>query len=173
MAATVQIVRLTGATPTVTDITSINTRANAEDAHSTAGTTNPIQIPAVGSGLTNYSFKVSTQLNAVTSPATAINNVRWYSDGANGFGTGVGCNAKAVSAYSQASGTPGTSGDQMTGGSNAFGYTSASPLAVTGTLANPTTGRFGYVVEYQISVSELASPGPTPTETFTFKYDES
>ena len=33
MAATVIITRLTGSGPTETDITSINTRANAEDAH--------------------------------------------------------------------------------------------------------------------------------------------
>ena len=36
MAATVEIVRKTGAGPTATDITGINTRANAEDAHTTA-----------------------------------------------------------------------------------------------------------------------------------------
>jgi hypothetical protein len=72
MAATVLVRRLTGAGPTATDITSINTRANAEDAHSTAGTTNPIQIPAAG---TNYSYWVVTRLDVTAGTYTTINNL--------------------------------------------------------------------------------------------------
>ncbi len=108
MAATVTIRRLTGAGPTSTDVTSINTRANAEDAHSTAGTTNPIQIPAAG---TNYSYWVVTQLSADTSPSGTINNVKWYTDGANGFGTGVTAKGNTATGYVQATGTPGTTGN--------------------------------------------------------------
>ena len=178
MAATVTIRRLTGAGPTSTDITSINTRANAEDAHSTAGTTNPIQIPAAG---TNYSFWVVTQLSVDVTPAGTINNIKWYTDGANGFGTGVTCKMNTATGYVQATGTTGTTGDQLTTGAyatlagaptDAFAFTSGSPKSVTGTMSNPSTGALGDRVVYQIEVGTTAGPGATPQETFTWKYDE-
>lgn len=180
MPATVTIRRWTGSTgsPTKTDITSINTRANAEDAHSTAGTTNPIQIPSSG---TNYSYWVATRLSADTSPSGTINNIRWYTDGANGFGTGVTCKMNTATSYVQATGTPGETGTQLTTGnystlagapSNAFGFTSASPKTVSGSINNPSTGDFGDFAVYQIEVGTTAGPGATATETFTWKYDE-
>lgn len=178
MAATVIINRLTGAGPTETNITSINTRANAEDAHSTAGTTNPIQIPAAG---TNYSYWVTTRLTASTSPTSVINNIKWYTDGGNGLGTGVGMSVGTATGYVQATGTPGTTGTELTAGNysgftlgnaDAFTYTSAAPLSVTGSISNPTTGAFGDRVVYQIKVGTTASPGATAQETLTFRYDE-
>lgn len=178
MPATVTIRRLTGAGPTSTDITAINTRANAEDAHSTAGTTNPIQIPAAG---TNYSYWVVTQLSADTSPTGTINNIKWYTDGANGLGTGVTCKMNTATGYVQASGTAGTTGIQLTTGNyatlagaptDAFAFTSGSPKSVTGSVSNPTTGAFGDRVVYQIEVGTTAAPGATASETFTWKYDE-
>lgn len=176
--ATVLIRRLTGAGPTATDITSINTRANAEDAHSTAGTTNPIQIPAAG---TNYSYWVVTRLDCTVTPAGTINNIKWYTDGGNGFGTGVTCKVNTASGYVQATGTAGTTGTQLTTGnyatlagapSDAFAFTTGSPLSVTGSITNPSTGQFGDRVVYQIEVGSTASPGATPAETFTWRYDE-
>jgi len=178
MAATVTIRRLTGAGPTSTDITSINTRANAEDAHSTAGTTNPIQIPAAG---TNYSYWVVTQLSADTTPAGTINNIKWYTDGGNGFGTGVTCKMNTATGYVQATGTPGTTGDILNttnystlagATSDSFSFTSGSPKSVTGSITNPSTGAFGDRAVYQIEVGTTAGPGATPQETFTFRYDE-
>lgn len=178
MAATVTIRRWTGAGPTKTDITSINTRANAEDAHSTAGTTNPIQVPAAGS---NYSYWVSTQLSVDVTPSGTINNIKWYTDGANGFGTGVTCIMNTASAYVQASGTAGTTGIELTTGnhaslagapSDAFSFTSGSPKSVTGTMTNPTTGDLGHQVVYQIVVGTTAGPGAVAPETFTFRFDE-
>lgn len=180
MPADVSIRRWTGdvGSPTKTDITSINTRANAEDAHSTAGVANSIAIPAAG---TNYSYWVSTRLSADTTPSGTINNLRWYTDGSNGFGTGVTCKVNTASDYVQATGTPGTSGTQLTTGNhadlagapgNAFDYTEGSPLAVTGSIDNPGTGDFGHLVVYQIEVADTASPGTTPADTFTWKYDE-
>ena len=65
MVATVLIKRLTGAGPSATDITGINTRANAFDTHTVADTANPIQIPTSG---TNYSFWVTTRLDATVAP---------------------------------------------------------------------------------------------------------
>lgn len=178
MPATVQIRRLTGAGPTSTDITSINTRANAEDAHTTAGTSNPIQVPAAG---TNYSYWVVTQLNCTVTPSSIINNLKWYTDGANGLGTGIAMKVNTATGYVQATGTPGTTGTQLTVGnyatlagapSDAFAYTSGSPLSVTGSISNPTTGAFGDRVVYQIEVGTTAGPGATGSETITWKYDE-
>lgn len=176
MAATVQIVRLTGAGPTATDITSINTRANAEDAHTTAGTSNSILVPAAG---TNYSYWVVTRLNVTAITAGTVDNVKWYTDGVNNFGTGVTCKVNTATGYVQATGTAGTSGTQLTTGNyatlagapvDAFTYTSGSPLSVTGTTT--TTGQFGDRVVYQIEVGTTAASGATAQETFTWRYDD-
>jgi hypothetical protein len=179
MVATVLIRRLTGAGPSATDITSINTRANTVDSHTTADTSNPIKVPTSG---TNYSFWVVTRLDSTVTPAGTINNINWYTDGANGFGTGVTCKMDTATGYTQATGTAGVTGLQLTqtnyatladaNPTNAFGFTSGAPKSVTGTISNPTTGQFGDYVVYQIEVGTTAGPGATPQETFTFTYDE-
>jgi len=175
MAATVIINRLTGVGPTATDITSINTRANAEDAHSTAGTANSILVPTSGS---NYSFWVVTRLNVTAITSGTVDNLKWYTDGVNNFGTGVTALANQATAYTQATGTTGTTGlvlnttnyTTVTTPVDPFTFTSASPLSVTGTTT--TTGQFGNYVVYQIVVGTTAASGATAAETFTWKYDD-
>lgn len=178
MAATVLIRRLTGAGPIATDITSINTRANAEDAHTTAGTTNPVQVPTSG---TNYSYWVTTRLDATSSPSGTIDNLRWYSDGSNNFGTGITAKGQEATSYVQATGTAGVTGTQLTTGNHAgltgapvdvFGLTSGSPKSLTGSISNPTTGQFGSRFVYQLEVGTSAGPGASAQETWTWKYDE-
>lgn len=182
MAATVQIVRRTDATgATHSDITSINTRAGTYDEHTTAGTTYPIQIPAAG---TNYSYWVNTQLKCTVTPSGTIDNLRWYTDGANNFGTGVTMKvSKATDGdYVQATGTPGETGTLLNQTNyatlddapvDAFGKTSGSPYALVGSISNPSTGVFGDLVVFQIEVDNTASPGELPVdETCYFKYDE-
>jgi hypothetical protein len=184
MAATVQIVRKTSSGPIVsTDITAINTRANAEDTHTVAGTTNPIRIPAAG---TNYSYWVTTRLNVTVAPAGTIDSLRWFTDGANGFGTGVtakGAKAStgADAGYRIATGTPGTTGTQLLQANHSgldeapadvFGFTSGAPKTLTGTISNPTTGQFGDHWVYQIEVGTTAGPGATAQETWTWRFDE-
>jgi hypothetical protein len=175
MPATVEIRRLHGAGPTSTDITSANTRLNAEDAAST-GTTNPVQIPASG---TKYSYWAVTQLNCTVAPSVSISNLKWYTDSSNGLGTGVGLNVNTATGYVQATGTPGDTGTELTTGNyatlagapaDAFTYTSGSPLSVTGSTSG--TGAFGDRVVMQLTVTTTASPGVTPTETITWRYDE-
>ncbi len=178
MAATVLIRRLTGAGPTATDITGANTRASTSDAP-TPGTADPIPIPGAG---TNYSYTVSTRLDATVTPAGTIDNLRWYTDAANGFGTGVTCTGETSTAYEQAAGTQGTTGELLndtnmtnldeTVGADVFSFTSGAPNTVAGSIANPTTGQFGSLMLYQIAVGTSAGPGTTPTETFTWVYDE-
>lgn len=185
MPATVLIRRKTGASGSITstDITSINTRANAEDTHTTAGTSNPIRVPAAG---TNYSYWVSTRLDVTVTPAGTIDNLRWFTDGSNTFGTGVTCKGAKASTttdagYRQATGTPGTTGTQLTQGNHAgldeapvdvFTLTSGSPKSLVGTISNPTTGQFGDHWVYQIEVGTTAAAGATTQETWTWRYDE-
>lgn len=181
MVATVQILRLTGSGPTENVIndgtTGINTRANAEDTHTTAGTSNPIVVPTSG---TNYSFWVVTRLKATVAPATNLTNIKWYTDGTNSFGTGVTCKMNTATGYVQATGTAGTTGNLLNttnystlagATSDSFTFTSGSPKSVTGSQAS--TGQFGDYIVYQIEVGTTANPGPTSVqETFSVQYDE-
>lgn len=165
----VQVHRLTGeeAEPTTTDITDSNTRLNAEDAHSESGTNNPILIPDDG---TNYSYKASTQLYFDGSGTGTIDNIKWYTDGDNELGTGVGLQVATAGEYSQATGTEGETGDDITG-DDAFNYTSGSPLDVDGSVTDPADELFGDIVELQTTVGDNASAGATTSETMTFRYD--
>jgi len=177
MAATVLIRRLTGAGPTLTDITSINTRANAEDAHTTAGTSNSILVPSAG---TNYSYWVTTRLDVTAITAGTVNNIKWYTDGANNLGTGVTMKMNTASSYVQATGTAGTSGTQLTTGNHAglagaptdaFAFTSGSPKSVSGTTSS-VSSTFADMVVYQIEVGTTAAAGATGSETLTWQYDD-
>lgn len=177
MAATVIINRLTGAGPTLTDITGINTRANAEDAHTTAGTSNSILVPAAG---TNYSYWVCTRLQVTAITGGTVNNIKWYTDGVNSLGTGVTCKGNTATDYVQATGTAGTTGLQLTTGNYAtlsgapvdvFGHTSGSPKSVTGSTSS-TSSTFADLFVYQIEVASTASSGATGSETFTYLYDD-
>jgi hypothetical protein len=184
MAATVTVRRHTGTagSQTKTDITSATTRASASDAPA-PGTADPIPIPGAG---TNYSYWVSTRLSADTTPAGTINNLKWYSDGSNNYGTGVTCVAADASTggndgYIQATGTQGTTGTELTQGNHggldqapfdAFSKTSGSPQALGGSIDNPSTGDFGDFVVLQIEVASTAGPGTLSAETFTYQMDE-
>ena len=173
-----QIRRLTGAEPTATNVTSINTRLNAEDAHSTAGTTNPILKPASG---TNYSYWASFRLYYDGAGTGTINNIRWFTDGTNSFGTGRTMSVGTATAYAQATGTPGETGDVLNdtnystftlGNANAFTYTSASPLAVTGSVTDPSSEEFGHYVVIQKEIDDTASAGAGGAqETISWRVD--
>lgn len=183
MPATVIINRWTGSsgTPLKNDITSINTVASASDTHQTtaAGSSNPIRIPSSG---TNYSYWVVTRLSSgATTPTGTIDNIRWYAQSPNNFGTGVTCKGEQGTAYTQASGTIGTTGIQLTTGNypsltatpvDVFTFNSSVPDSIAGSLVNPGTGDFGNFFIYQIEVGTTASPGTTGQETFTWQYDE-
>lgn len=175
MAAVVDINRLTGAGPTLTAITSINTRANADDAHSTGSTANPVRIPSAAGY--NYSFWVSTQLEVISGLLGTINNLKWFSGG--GIGAGIGIIGEVASAYVQATGTIGETGIELTQGNHAslssapvdiFTFTSGAPKTVPGSTSS--TGAFGDIFTYQFKVDQTASPGTTAQPAFTWSYDE-
>lgn len=181
MAATIKIIRWTGTSgsETKTAIDGTTNRASTSDV-AAPGTANPIPVPT-GAG-TNYSYWVVTRLSATVAPTTAINNVKWYSDGSNSMGTGVSLNVATASAYKQATGTGGTTGDLLnssfytsnlspTTASDAFAKTSGSPLSLTGSIG-AATGDFADFVVYQVAVISTAGPGVTTAETVTFQYDE-
>ena len=183
MVATVIIERLTGAGPTRTDLAGGNTRANAEDVHSTGDTASPIEIPTAG---TNYSFWVNTQLNATVAPDNLIDNIEWFTDGVNSYGTGIGLLVAqaALASYTLAPGTIGVTGTELndtnyTGGTltpatptDAFAEVTGAPLTITGSTT--TTGAFGNIVVWQVTVLSTASPGTKPAtpETITWRFDE-
>jgi len=177
MAATVLIRRLWGAGPTATDITSGNNRASTYD-DTAPGTSWPIPIPGSGS---KFSYWVTTRLDATVTPAGTIDNIRWYTDGTNSYGTGVSYRVAECSYYIQATGTPGDTGTELTQGNHAgcltdavdgFTYTTGSPLAVDGSISNPSTGQFGNMVVAQIEVFAAAGAGEITDETMTYKFDE-
>lgn len=176
MAATVTVRRWWGASgsPTKTDITTATSRACTYD-NAAPGTSWPIPIPTSGA---KYSYWVTTRLSADVTPAGTINNIRWYTDGTPGFGTGVSYVAGEASYYVQATGTPSDTGTQLTQGAHAgliaapydgFGKTSAAPEAVDGSITNPSTGDFGNFMVQQLLVFAAAGPGAVTAETMTFK----
>jgi len=167
MAATVEIRSYHGSSPdSGTNVASGSVRFKQAD-NDTVDSNNPIPIPAAG---TNYSYIKQLRFYAATTPANTINNLKFYTDGANGFGTGVGFNAKTGASYTD----PISLGAaDMTSGTDAFTYSSGSPLSVSGSINNPSTGAFGDYVKLQMTVGTTASQGTTGSETLTFGYDES
>lgn len=178
MAATVIINRWTGASggPSQADITTINTRANAQDAHEPADVDNPVQKPT--SGL-KYSFWVSTRLETTVAPAGTINNIKWFSDASNTFGAGITCKGVTATTYQQATGSDGDTGlvlntsnyTTLTGPPvDVFTHSTGTPKAVSGSTT--TNEDFGDWFIYQLEVSTDAGPGASTQETFTWRFDE-
>lgn len=165
-AATVSVQQVTGSGPTLTSIT--NLRFNTDDTPN-PGTANPLVKPAAG---TNYSYLKTVYLNADTSPSGTINNVKIYSDGAIGW-TGCTLYLNSKGSYTQATGTPGTTGNQNTlATANIQNYTSGAPKQLTGSISNPSTGRISDYVLMVVGVSTSAVAGTLSAETLTFQYDE-
>lgn len=178
MAATIQVRQWNGASgsPTKTQVDSTNTRFHSADVHSASSTSNSILIPDSG---TNYSYWRTLQLNATAISGGTVDNIRYYTDGSNNYGTGVGCNVATANSYVQATGTAGETGTELTTGNHgdldgapadAFTYTSGSPLSVAGSTT--TTGDFGDFIVEQMTVASSASSGTTSQETKTIKYDD-
>lgn len=130
---------------------------------------NPIVIPSTG---TAYSYIKQLRFYAATDPSNSISNLGFYTDGSASFGTGVGMQVKTSAGYTN----PLTQADsQLTGTSDAFGYTSGegTDLDVTGSHTSGAPTAFGDYVVLQMTVASTATQGTTSTDTFTFSYDES
>ncbi len=162
MAATVQILEKNGAGPTTTDKTSGSIRfKNADNA--TVDLNNPMVKPTSG---TDYSFEKWLRFNVSGGSYSQITNIKAYMDGANGLGTGVLLWAKAVTSYA----TP-AEATATTGYTNAFSYTSGSPLTL-GAGPYTSTGEKADHLVMMLAIDNTCSGGVTPSETLTFAWDE-
>ena len=169
MAAPIVIEQLTGATPTHTTIAASPFLYGTADSYN-AGSTSPVLRPASGS---NYSYEAS-MVPLASGTFTSLSNWKFYSDGANGLGTGLGIAGKALSSgsYTAATGTSGSTATQITAATDLFTYTSGSPLALTGTVTAAGNGTVQYL-RSQSSVASTAALGTSASETMTFQWDES
>lgn len=166
MAATVSVKEVNGASAgTPTTVT--NSRFCTKDIYN-PGTGDVLVKPNTGG--TNYSFKKTLYLNADTAPSTSINNVKFFCDGTIGW-TGVTAKVKPVDSYTQATGTDDVTGDVLAGATDITTYVTASPLALTGSVA-AATGKISQYLELQAIISDAAGPGALSAETCTFRYDE-
>lgn len=162
MAATVQIVEKNGAGGTQTDKTSGTIRfKNADNA--TVDLVNPMVKPGAG---TDYSFEKWLRFNVSGGTYSQITNIKAYSDGANGLGTGVSLYAKAVTSYATPAEATGTAGY-----TDFFTYTSGAPLTL-GAGPFTSTGEKADHLVMMLAVGTSASGGVTPTETLTIAWDE-
>jgi hypothetical protein len=164
MPATVTIGEKNGAGATYTDKTSGTIRFKNAD-NVTVDTADPMVIPGAGS---DYSFDKWLRLRiGAVAPSVQITNLKFYTDGGNGLGTGVLLWAKAVAAYA----TP-TQPANTSGYTNAFTYTSGSSLALGSGPYSATNTEIGDHAVLMLEVQSTATQGQTPTETLTFSYDE-
>ena len=175
MAATASVEEANGATPTWTTITSA--RFCSADSYN-PGTSYPIRVPSSG---TNYSYWKTWRLK-FTGTYTQITNVKIYTDGSSGYGTGVttyiGDETLDSSAYEQATGTQGTTGDELvanhsgiTAKTDFFTYTSSNMKTVdTSTITGDPA--YSKLIIVQQAIASTASSGVTSSETFTWQYDE-
>ena len=163
MAATVIVNEFHGptATPVKTNKTSGTVRfKNADNA--TVDLNDPMVIPTAG---TDISYEKILRLNA-TGTFTQISNYKFYTDGANSLGTGVGCQYKKEATY----GTP-IEPTTTAGFSDIFAATSGAPVTL-GTPNVTATGDFGDFLTMILTVGSTASQGTTTQETLTFSWDE-
>ena len=91
MAATITLQQLTSTGPTATNITASPFLFGTDDSYN-AGATYPVLRPASG---TNYSYETTIRASA-SGTFTSLSSWKFYSDGANGLGTGVGLSVKAL-----------------------------------------------------------------------------
>jgi hypothetical protein len=158
----------------------------------------PCVIP--GTGVIHYSYWKSHCLD-LSATFTRINNVRWYTDGVTDtwtFGTAgmvvvaqldatptVTAQGCPVASYDQATGTEGTTGDDLYDVTDGHAYyktgvgaapvdvitfTDVAPMVVD--LGNHDAAEKTKHVVTQVIIDDDATQGLQPDSTFTFMYDE-
>ena len=162
MAATVKIYEMTADAAGV-DKTSETVRFKSAD-ETTVDTTNRLQIPAAD---TDYSYTKQLRVNVTVAPSVDIQNLEAYTDGANGFGTGVGVQYDVSGSFE-------ANVDTDISGTDLFTKTSGSPIDLDAINAGPHTGT-GYKGDFlrlQMSIGSTASPGSLTPEDLTISFDE-
>jgi len=170
MAATIEIRSYHGATPdSGTDVAGGSIRFKQAD-NDTVDANNPIPVPGAG---TAYSYLKHLRFYASTTPDNVIDNLKFYSDGNNGYGTDVNNYVKTEIAYTDPLALGADDMGSGEGYASIFEYTSGAPLSVSGEITNPSTGAFGSYVKLQMTVGTTGEQGTTGSESITFEYDES
>jgi hypothetical protein len=180
MAATVVINEWNG-NSTKTDKTSSTVRFKSAD-NATVDTNNPLSIPAAGQ---TYSYEKWLRLAITgTGPSQRINNLKFYTDGSNGYDSGSGFvklwgETQASGAF-RSSAAPDTANSIPLAGSgsktmtNSFSYTSGGALSLSSaaeTFSGTGVDIGGFVV-LVMEVEPSATQGTLTAETGTFSYDE-
>ena len=169
MAATVLIREwVDGNTANAVDKTSGAVRyKNANNA--TVDAQNPLVRPANGFV---YSYEKWIRLKITVPPTGAITSPVLYSDGANGYGTGVSLYCGRNGAYVAAVNT--ISQFAVTNGADFFSYTNLAPMALDITNAGPfnLVGDIGDFAVLQARVASTATAGTTAGEVHTFSWNE-
>lgn len=163
MVATVQIHEVT-ATNTGVDKTSATVRFKSVD-ETTYDTNNRLQIPGAG---TDYSYTKHLRFYVSVAPSVDITNLAAYTDGSNGFGTGIGVQYTTHTAFS-------ANTDSDISGTDLFTKTSGDSIDMDQYNTGPHTGT-GYKGDFlriQMTVASTASPGALSAESISFSYDES
>lgn len=163
MVAEVEIVEKNGAGGTATNKAGQNVHFKAAD-NSDADFQDDITVPGAGS---TFSYEKWIRFKFISAPDTQIENLAFYTDGGNNYGTGVSLWAKTSASYS----TP-TQPASSAGFTDGFTYTESSTLSM-GAGPYTGTGEKGDHVVLCIEVASTASTGVLPEEKFTFTYDES
>lgn len=166
MVATVIINEKNGAGETDTNKTGGIVRyKKADDA--TPDINDPMVIQASGS---DFSFDKWLRLEITVVPDNQIENLEAFTDGSNGFGTGILAWYQTKAAFA----TPAIPSDE-TGYTDLFLRTSGSPIDMDALNTGPFTGLgdIGDYLQTMMEVQDTATQGSTPSETLTFSYDES
>jgi hypothetical protein len=182
MAATVIINEYNGAGGTKTDKTSGSVRfKNADDAN--VDLISPLVVPGSGQ---EYSFEKWLRLEITDAGGfTQIDNLRAYSDGANGFGAGVKLWYAVAGGFmqpvvpSEASDPPqsAAAGSPVENMTDLFTSSSGAPIDLDAINAGPFTDgspaeEIGDFLVLVMEVEPGASQGVLTAETLTFAFDE-
>lgn len=167
MAATIQIHEMSALESGV-DKTAGTVRFKAAD-NATVDSADPLVIPAADS-IYSYTKKLRAYMEAP--PSVSVSNLRWYTDGNNGFGTGVTATVKNLGVTWCAN-----YNTVQSGGADLFGKTYASPLDGDATDAGPfvpadDNSYIGDLIETQLAVANTATQGALTGEPLTFAFDE-
>lgn len=165
-----------GSSPTgvATDKTSGTIRhKNADNA--TVDTNDPLVVPTTNR---EYSYEKYIRLEVTGGSFTQIDNIQAYSDGANGFGTGVKLWYAVHGDTFQPPVIPNETQDPPQHNSVAmtdfFTSSSGSRIDLDATNSGPFTTN-GHIGDWLVTVMEVettASQGTLTAETLTITYDE-
>ena len=129
-----------------------------------ADANDPLTVPATGQAF-SYDKYLALRIGD-TGPTDKISNIRFYTDGGDGW-TNVNLYVTSTSTF-----TTQLRRSTISGFTDAFTYTSGSPLTLNaGTLSATNTRACDFALCF-MTVDSNATPGTLTSETLTFSYDE-